>query len=138
MNMKQWCSLIALTFVSGIYADSVAGFIDVTTGLGTGQLSGTYQQFYANVLSYTSGGVTFTYPAGLFDSAPFLRITVALKNRPYRTYEAITYEVVSTSSAQTKVRVNVGNGVTFPAIFEASTNDVEVYLEAWALDDTLP
>jgi hypothetical protein len=139
MNMKKWYLLAMLISVSSVYANnSTTGAIGVTIGLGTGHLTSTNQIFYSNILSYTPGGVTFTYPSGLFTQKPFIRVTLALTGRPYRTYEIAMHEIVSTSSAQTKVRVNIGSTVGFPPIFEASSGDVEVYLEAWQLDDTLP
>lgn len=139
MHMKKCCLLAVLVSAAGVYADnSVAGAIGIETGLGSGHMQNTNQILYANYLSYTSGGVTFTYPSGFFTATPFVRVTVSLLNRSYHSYEVAIPEIVSTSSTQATVRVNIGSGVTYPPIFEANTNDVTVYLEAWQIEETLP
>lgn len=139
MNMTKWYLFTILISISSVYADNtITGAIGVEQGFDTGHLTNTNQIFYSNVLSYTAGGVTFTYPANFFTQKPFVRVTLALTGRAYHTYEAASCEIVSTSSAQTTVRINIGSGQHNPPIFEASSGDVDVYLEAWQLEDTLP
>lgn len=86
------------------------------------------KQYYATgTIDYSSGGITFSYPAGLFTQAPHVIVTVQLKNLDFSTTKAITPIVTSNSAAQTVVRVLSETLTTFD---EASTNDVSVNLLA--------
>ncbi len=78
-------------------------------------------------VNYVNGGITFTYPAGVFSATPRVQITIQLQNAVYNSAESYVPEITANSTLSTTVRVN---RVTVGAITEAATNDVSVHVYA--------
>jgi hypothetical protein len=135
--MKASCLLAivsVLCVTSPSYCIETTGVVELTTGLGTNHVTRIPAYFYSSAAAYVHGGLTFTYPSGLFTQTPTLLLTLSLLGRAYSPSELVVAEVVSTTSVQATVRVNVGAATgTFPTISEANTNDVTVYIRAVGL-----
>lgn len=83
--------------------------------------------FFSASTSYISGGLTFTYPIGLFSSPPTVRISIELSGIGYLTSLVVSPQITVNSATSTTVRVNLG---TLVSIIEAGTGDVIVHLFA--------
>lgn len=86
--------------------------------------------------SYVNGGLTFTYPIGLFPQAPI--VTVSLQPNIVIPMDT-TYVAEITTNSATSTMITVKKAVTtlgVVSLAEAPTNDVTVYLQA--LEDPLP
>ncbi len=79
-------------------------------------------------VSYTNGGVTINYPAGLFSVAPIVNVTTSLENLTYSSDLMIASIITSNTTANTTIRIN--KETTAGGITEAATNDVFVNLFA--------
>ncbi len=82
-----------------------------------------------DAIDYTNGGVSCSYPAGLFTNVPYVAITLELKNASYATTEQFAAVITSNSATQTTVRVNK---IDADSVQEASDDDVIVHI--FALD----
>lgn len=137
IEMKTWVLLTilyVLCVTSLSYCTETTGIVELTTGLGTNHVTRTPAYFYSSSAAYVHGGLTFTYPSGLFTQTPTLLVTLSLLERAYSPSELVVAEVVSTSSFQAEVRVNVGSATgILPTISEANTNDVTIYIRAVGL-----
>lgn len=98
-----------------------------TTKISPGLIINSFRMYYSNKLSYTTGGITFTYPEGVFSSAPLVIISTTLQNLEYSTNQIVNPQVTTNNDTSTIIRVNVSNGGT---IQEAADNDVTVNLLA--------
>lgn len=76
--------------------------------------------------SYVLGGVTFTYAAGTFTTAPFVTITTAIGG--YSNKLIISHMITSNTTTSTTVRVNLDNN---GFISEAPTGSVTVNISAF-------
>lgn len=99
-----------------------------STGAGATQLSPL--NYAAQTLSYTAGGITFTYPAGFFSAPPTVLISLTLTGLSYTTATTVVAMIASNSASSTTVRVNKA---TLASILEAGTNDVEISIFAVAV-----
>jgi hypothetical protein len=79
--------------------------------------------------TYTTGGITFTYPVGLFTLPPFVQVSVQSPSHPMD--QAYTVEIENHSASSTTVMVSLVQTVG-PAVVvnEAPNLSVTVYLLA--------
>jgi hypothetical protein len=86
---------------------------------------------------YTNGGLTFTYPVGLFPQAPI--VTVSLQPNGVVPMDT-TYVAEITTNSATSTMITVKEIATISpgvvSISEAATNDATIYLQAF--EDPLP
>ena len=84
-------------------------------------------------LSYTAGGLTFTYPTGLFTMIPMLR--VALQTNAAHA-DTITYTAEISANSSTSATIMVYKFTTtlgLVSIAEAATGDVTIHFVAAGL-----
>ena len=118
---------ILMAYMSCVDAVIDSGFLIQALQIYTGRTDYQRQYYATGAIDYSTGGVTFTYPAGLFTQAPQVLISVQLKNLSFSTTQTITPIITSNSASETVVRVLSGTLIT---LGEASTNDVTVNLLA--------
>lgn len=123
--VKLFSALILLQSLK-CFAVMVSGPLAQETEITAGHIQKTILHYAAEEKDYVNGGITFTYPTGLFSQAPTVRITIESKIG-YSASELITPCITANSSTQTTVRVNKG---TLSVFQEAATNDVAVHLFA--------
>ncbi len=78
--------------------------------------------------SYTTGGITFTYPVGIFTLPPVVQVSVQ-PNAPHAASETFVAEISSNSLSATTVMVYV---VQFGVVSEAPNGSVTINLLAIA------
>lgn len=83
--------------------------------------------FFSASASYENGGLTFTYPSGLFSTTPSVRVSAELSGASYSSSQTVSTQITSNSTTSTTVRVNLG---TVLSITEAADDDVIVHLFA--------
>jgi hypothetical protein len=84
--------------------------------------------FATDYQSYTTGGITFSYPTGLFTQSPLIQISI-YPSSSHPTTETFTAEISGNSDISTTVMVyNISGGV----VSEAPASSVTVYLFAVA------
>ncbi len=77
---------------------------------------------------YTTGGITFNYPTGLFTQSPLIQVSIS-PTSSHPTTETFTAEVSANSDLSTTVMVySVSGGV----VSEAPASSINVYLFALA------
>ncbi len=103
------------------------GFISKETTVGTSTIETSRMNFCQEIQDYVAGGVTFNYPAGMFSSAPNVRLAIELKNLTYSTGQIISPIITANTTTSTTVRVNVG---TTASMSEALTDDITIYIFA--------
>ena len=81
--------------------------------------------YFSQSLPYTQGGLTFTYPTGLFTNPPTIQITI--QSGTVLTTTLFTPMVTSNSATSTTVYVNAS---TLLSILEATSSQVTVHLVA--------
>src|ERR1700722_17463020 len=109
VTMRVWFKLIMLyavllvAYIPSLSAMGVTGSVELLTGIGTNHISRTQAYFFSDVIPYVKGGITFTYPAGLFTQTPTLLVTLSLLGLAYSTSSIVVAEVVSTTSLSATV-----------------------------------
>jgi len=83
--------------------------------------------FFSASASYENGGLTFTYPSGLFSTTPSVRVSAELSGANYSSTQTVSTQITANSTTSTTVRVNLG---TVLSITEADDDDVIVHLFA--------
>lgn len=83
--------------------------------------------WYSASVSYVNGGVTFTFPTGLFLQTPIVQVSVLL-NGAFSALTVVNPVITAVSATSVTVRVNSG---TILSIGEAGTNSVTVFI--WAI-----
>jgi len=83
--------------------------------------------YFLDNASYVNGGVTFTYPAGLFSTTPTIRVSLEENATVYSTSQVFVAHITSSSATSVTIRVNL---VTTSTISEASNNEVTVHINA--------
>ncbi len=124
--LKKIFLLLPLIIHSPCYGD-VSGYIEAIEITVPGREDNIQVPYFAASASYVSGGVTFTYPMGLFSSAPTVKIGIELSGIGFLASRVISAQITANSSTSTTVRVNLGTIIT---ILEAGTGDVIVHLFA--------
>lgn len=114
------CTIIVFQY---IHADMQSGHMYQEIASEQGRVDIVKMNFATDVLPYVSGGLTFTYPTGLFSTAPRVQITI---ERAFSLLSATAF-ITSNSATSTTVRVVLGSLLS---ILEAATGTVTVYLLA--------
>lgn len=124
--MNKNILFLAVPLVLSIF-DCMAMSGPITTQvISPGSVENGTAYWYSDSASYVNGGLTFTFPTGLFVQKPNIHITVAVNS--YSSLNTVSYVVTQVSNTSVTVRVNVGTLLT---IGEAATNQVTVYI--WAI-----
>src|ERR1700738_3854825 len=76
----------------------ITGLTQQTIIISPTQTSMSMVPFASDTQSYVNGGITFTYPAGLFTQAPYVVIAVQLTGLPYSTSQQVTTVITSHSA----------------------------------------
>lgn len=129
-DMKlKYIRLGAVVFLSmqSVTAQMISYLERYTSNGGSG-LTASKVTVVVDKVDYVNGGITFTYPAGTFTSAPMVDISIQLKNIAYSTGTIITGVVTANSATSTTVRVNQDTGTI---IQEVATNGVSVSIVAF-------
>jgi hypothetical protein len=119
--------MVVMSVVIDVQATIDSGFVIQALQIYAGRTDYKKQYYATGTIDYSSGGVTFNYPSGLFAQPPQVIVTIQLKNLGFSAARAITPIVTSNSASQTVVRVLAGTLIT---LGEAATNDVSVNLLA--------
>lgn len=82
--------------------------------------------FVEEIRDYVDGGLTFTYPVGMFAGPPCILVTAELKDMVYTATEVVVAEITNNTATQTDVRINKVGDI----IEEAATNEVTVHFAA--------
>jgi hypothetical protein len=105
------------------------GVLDWSTNLGTTHVSRAAAFFYEDKISYVNGGITVTYPVGLFTSAPMITLALELTGLTYLVTQLVSAQVTANSATSTTIRVNVFN-LTGLLGTELATGGVNVHFRA--------
>jgi len=119
------CSCISYAYVTGI--EETASNLDTT------HVTRDVTRFYYDAISYTSGGITVTYPASFFSGVPFITVTLELSGIVYNLLQILVPQVTSNTASSTTIRVNFFNllGVLgAPLAGEVATGGVIVHFRA--------
>ncbi len=108
-------------YCEGFVTGNVSTFELVADGL----IRNSSKPCFIDVASYVNGGVTFTYPVGLFSTAPTIRVSLEGNTTAYSTSQVFVAEITTNSATSTTIRVNL---VTTSTITEASNNEVTVHI----------
>lgn len=129
--MKILLSAITLVLLIGYSAYSNAmqsGFLYEQTLNSDNVSFNVSQAFWATQsLSYAPGGVTFTYPSGLFTNPPTVTIGVQGVSLPTGT-TIVSPIVIANAATSTTVQVFVGDILL--GILEAASGEVTVHIRA--------
>ena len=121
--MKIKLTILSLMFFSSLLRADGSGILTET--IPDENVYGT-APWYSSSVSYTSGGVTFTFPENLFTSTPVVTVSVVVG-----TYSDLTNfvpEITAVSATSVTVRVNSG---TLLSLGEAATDSCTVQI--WAV-----
>lgn len=125
--MKQLKLIIILTTIFSIlpsYAQVIGYYIQEVV-LPT-RIEMNTVNFFDDTQSYTTGGITFTYPSGWFTQPPMIQVTLQ-QNVSHATTLTYTAEVVSNSTTSTVVMVyEINAGV----VSDAPTGVVTIIISA--------
>ncbi len=126
MNILKLITLLILLPSIECFATMITGPMVQETEIRPGHIERSVVHYAAEEKDYVNGGITFSYPSGLFSQAPTVRITIETK-MGYYSSELITPCITANSATQTTIRVNKGTIASFE---EVSTGDVSVHLFA--------
>ena len=132
--MKTFLRTISIVFIIGYSAYSqamITGPIYQETEIVPNAFVTTRANWASQKLAYTTGGVTFTYPAGQYTNPPDVSITVEEVSVPVGT-NFVQHIVTSNSATSTTVSVHIGTitALVFTAFEEAPSGSVNVHLNA--------
>jgi hypothetical protein len=130
--MKKLFLLNIFMLIALSYCDCFGMSYGVITGETVTEF---YTEYYdegwaSQTLSYTNGGLVFTYPTNLFTDAPTVVVSIELLS----SYDSSTFyvaQVIDNSSTSATVYVSTG---TLSTLEEAATGSVNVHL--WAVGPT--
>lgn len=130
--MKYFSKKLSLLFLlSSITSfncySAIAGRLTAVIIPVAGQEEEVQVPFFSASASYENGGLTFTYPSGLFSSTPSVRVSAELTGLSYSTSRTVSTQITANSASSTTVRVNLG---TTGAVTEAADDDVVIHLFA--------
>ncbi len=126
MNILKLITLLILLPSIECFAKMCTGPMVQETEIRPGHIKREILHYAAEEKDYVNGGITFSYPSGLFSQAPTVRITIETK-LGYSSLELITPCITANSATQTTIRVNKGTVSLFE---EAPTGFVIVHLFA--------
>ena len=128
MKQLKLIFITAITFLMiPCYGTMAAGFVTQMTET-TNTIERDPLNYAIDQKSYTTGGVTFTYPAGWFTQPPFIQVTV-IQNSAHSINETYEAEVCTNSAGSTMVMVYK---VNFGIVSEAPNSSITVCLLAVA------
>jgi|GEM_PF-2543761 len=128
--MKYLCALLILNilFQSSCYGQAYGIIIQTIVDADSIQMSDL--NYVSDQQSYTTGGVTFTYPAGLFAVAPFVNVSIQTTS-PHPNTETFTVEVSANDANSATIMVyQLVTTAGIVSINEAPTGSVTIYFFA--------
>jgi len=126
MNIVRLIILFVLVSNLVCLAEMITGPMIQETEIRPGNTERNVVHYATEGKDYVNGGITFSYPSGLFSQVPTVRITIETK-MGYSSSELITPCITANSATQTTIRVNKGTVSSFE---EAPTGYVRVHLFA--------
>lgn len=122
-SLLYFLFLSTISFYSeGVVTGRLSTFISNPSGF-----QSSLTPYCIDTASYVNGGVTFTYPAGLFSATPTIRVSLEENTTAYSTSQVFVAEITVNSATATTIRVNL---VTTSSITEASSDEVTVHIFA--------
>ena len=115
--------LIISFHCKGFVTCNIERFESVADGL----LQNSEILYFIDNASYVNGGVTFTYPVGLFSITPTIRVSLEENTTAYSTSQVFVPHITTSSATSVTIRVNL---VTTATITEASNDEVIVHIFA--------
>ena len=126
--MKYFTSLFLLFLIISFHCKgSVTGNIGRFESVADGVLQNSEIVYFIDNAAYVNGGVTFTYPTGLFSTTPSIRVSLEENGTAYSSNQVFVPHITSSSATSVTIRVNL---VTTTTITEASNDEVTVHIFA--------
>ncbi len=126
--MKYFTSLFLLFLTIGFHCKgAVTGNIERFESISDGVIQNSEMLYFLDSASYVNGGVTFTYPLGLFSITPTIRVSLEENMTAYSTSQVFVPHITSSSATSVTVRVNL---VTTATIAEAASDEITVHIFA--------
>ena len=126
--MKYFTSLFLLSLIISFHCKgSVTGNIERFESVVDGIFRNSEILYFLDNASYVNGGLTFTYPPGLFSITPTIRVSLEENGTAYSTSQVFVPQITSSSATSVTIRVNL---VTTATIAEAANDEVTVHIFA--------
>jgi len=121
--------LIGILSPSFCYGQQVHGFI-MQTIVTPDSVQRSNLNYVSDEQTYVTGGVTFTYPVGLFSVAPFVNISIQ-PTTPHGNTQTFTAEISANSASSATVKVyHLVTNAGLVEISEAATGSVIIHFFA--------